>query len=401
MLNQKLARKSRIRLGIIANEFFDQRISRMGGFGMLSKQIAEAAAQSTGAHIDVDLYWGEAPKHVIESGKKMSVYGRPLRYPSWNWRRDKLSIMSKFAAPDIFLTIDYRPTYEYFLSMFPKAPMLMWVQDPKTPEDWARIATCKVPGHGDTLPKGLEYIDCTPLAELVKQRREQGLKTIFAAPSPFLEAKIEATYGCGADEVASLCYPMEPAPDGPYIKSDKPTVMFLGRLDAQKRPWIIPEIARRMPDVTFRLFGKAHFNGPGAWEPSNLPPNVELLGHMEGQEKHEMIASSWLHLNCAIHEGLPIAFVEGLQREVPIVSCVNPEGVAQQFGRYVGEFRGDGMQSVDAFVSALRGLIDNNEERAALGVAGRKWANETHSAKGFLSAFDKLLEHADCIDVVA
>jgi glycosyltransferase involved in cell wall biosynthesis len=401
MLNHRLASKSRIRLGIVANEFFDQRISRMGGFGMLSKQIAEAALLATDKRLDVDMYWGEAPEHVVGSGKNLSVYGRPLRYPTWNWRRDKLSILTKLATPDIFLTIDYRANYEYFLSMFTKAPMVMWVQDPKTPEDWDRIATCRIPGQGDVMPKGLEYIDCTPLAELVKQRRRKGLKTIFAAPSPFLEAKIESTYGCRADEVVSLCYPMEPAPEGPYIKSEKPTVMFLGRLDAQKRPWIIPEIARRMPDVTFRLFGKSHFTGPGAWEPDNLPPNVEMLGHTEGAEKHEMIASSWLHLNCAIHEGLPIAFVEGLQRDVPIVSCVNPERVAERFGRYVGEFRGDGMQSVDAFVTALRELIDNHDERQRLAEAGRTWANETHSAKGFLTAFNNLLEHADSMDVPA
>ena len=348
----------------------------------------------------MDMYWRTFPEH-IEAGKKMTVYDRPLRYPSWNWRMDKLSIISKLAVPDIFLTIDYRSSYEYFLAMFPQAPMIMWVQDPKTPEDWERIATCRVPGQEDTPPKGLEYIDCTPLSDLVKRRRESGLKTMFAVPSPFLEAKIESTYGCRADEVTSLCYPMEPAPAGPYEKTEKPTVMFLGRLDPQKRPWVIPEIARRMPDVTFRIFGKAHFTGPGSWEPKDLPPNVVMLGHMEGQEKHEMIASSWLHLNTAIHEGLPIAFVEGLQREVPIVSCVNPENVAERFGRYVGEWRGDGMDSVDAFVSALRELIDNNDERKRMGVAGRKWVAETHSAEGFLKSFDDLLAQASEMKVSA
>ena len=264
MLTKDLAAKSRIRLGIVANEFFDQKISRLGGFGMLSKQIVAASHGTTNPRLDVDMYWGSPPQHILDAKQKLTVYDRPLRYPSNKWHQDKLSIISKMAAPDIFLTIDYRSSYEYFLSMFPKAPMLMWVQDPKTPEDWARIATTHVPGWEGIEPQGLGYVDCFPLADLVRQRREKGLKTIFAAPSPFLEAKIESTYGCKPDEVASLCYPMEPVAPGPYKKSEKPTVMFLGRLDPQKRPWIIPEIARKMPDVTFRLFGKSHFTGPGS-----------------------------------------------------------------------------------------------------------------------------------------
>ena len=394
-MTSKLSSKSKIRLGIVANEFFDQRISRLGGFGMLSKQIVAASHSATDPKLLVDMYWGHPQNEGEESGRVNRVYDRPLRIPSWNWKRDKASVLLRGAQPDIFLTIDYRPSYEYFISMFPNAPMLMWVQDPKTPEDWERIATTHVPGQEGIAPRGLEYIDCLPLADLVRERREKGLKTIFAAPSPFLNEKVMSTYGCEPDEVASLCYPMEPAPAGPYKKSEKPTVMFLGRLDPQKRPWLIPEIARKMPDVTFRLFGKSHFTGPGAWEPTDLPENVVMLGHMEGEEKHEMIASSWLHVNTAIHEGLPIAFVEGLQCEVPIVSCVNPERVPERFGAYVGEYRGVGFESVDPFVAALRDLVDNHDKRHNLGVAGREWANETHSASGFMTAFRKLLVQAD------
>jgi glycosyltransferase involved in cell wall biosynthesis len=393
-MSTPLSEKSKIRLGIIANEFFDARISRLGGFGMLSKQIVAASHDAKNPKLLVDMYWA----HRMESDgplEQKKVYGRPLRVPSWNWKRDKASILMRGARPDVILTIDYRKSYEYYLSMFPDVPMLMWVQDPKTPEDWARIATTHVPGQEGIPPRGLEYIDCTPLAELVAERRARNQRTIFAAPSPFLNDKVLSTYGCEADEVASLCYPMEPAPAGPYKKTEKPTVMFLGRLDPQKRPWLIPEIARKMPDVTFKLFGKSHFTGPGSWEPENLPDNVIMLGHMEGQEKHEMIASSWLHVNTAIHEGLPIAFVEGLQREVPIVSCVNPERVPERFGAYVGEYPGLGFESVDPFVSALRDLIDNHDKRHNMAVAGREWADETHSAQGFRTAFSRLLKQAD------
>lgn len=392
---KSLSSKSKIRLGIIANEFFDERISRLGGFGMLSRQIVRASQSRPDSRLEVDLFWGDPPKEMVERGDVSQVYGRPLRIPTGRWRRDKLERMTTFSVPDVFLIIDYRKHYEYFLSMFPRTPLIMWVQDPKTPEDWARIATTHVPGQEGIEPQGLGYIDCTPLADLVAQRRAMGAKTVFTAPSPFLEPKIEKTYGLVANEVSSLCYPMEPAPPGPYEKTEKPTVVFLARLDPQKRPWLLKEIAAKMPDVTFRVLGKSHFEGPGAWEPVDLPSNMEMIGHVDGEEKERLVSSSWLSINPAIHEGLPIAFVEGLQREVPIVSCVNPERVPERFGRYVGEFRGVGYEAVDPFVNALRELIDNRDLRTNLARAGKEWADKTHSAEAFLNAFHRVCRRLD------
>ncbi|MEL6258294.1 MAG: glycosyltransferase family 4 protein [Pseudomonadota bacterium] len=395
MFSSQLSGKSSIRLGIIANEFFDEKISRLGGFGMLSRQIARAAADASDPKVKVDLYWGDPPDDIRERTDLNKVYDRPLYIPTRNWKSDKLKRIATRTAPDVFLTIDYRQTYDYYLYMFQSAPLIMWVQDPKTPADWDRIATSYVPGQEGIEPQGLGYIDCTPLSKVLEDRRARGSKTVFTVPSPFLEAKIEETYGLKPDEVSSLCYPMEPVPPGPYEKSDKPTVVVLGRLDPQKRPWVIKDIAAKMPDVTFRVLGKAHFTGPGAWEPVDLPPNMELYGHVDGEEKQRLISSSWLSLNTAIHEGLPIAFVEGLQYEVPIVSCVNPERVPERFGRYVGEFRGTGLESVDAFVAALRELLDNNDERLNLGREGRDWVARTHSAQAFKDSFKDLCRQFD------
>ena len=371
-----------IKLGIVANEFFDPTLSRVGGFGMLSRQIARCAERINNPQLAVHLYYGSPPNEANVALDQ--VYGRPMHLAKGPWRLSKYKILLTGARPDVWLSIDYRANYDYFLGMFKSVPLIVWVQDPKTPEDWERIRTSFVPGEEGIEPKGLGYIDCSPLADLVRKRRAAGAKTIFVVPTGFLTKKIEATYAVVPDEITELCYPMEPIP-GPFAKADKPVVTFLGRLDPQKRPWVAAAIAERMPDVCFQFLGKSHFTGPGSWSTENLPSNVKLVGHVDGDEKLKHLRATWVMLNTSIHEGLPISFVEGLQCEAPIVACVDPEKVVSNFGTYVGEYRGSGMQGVEVFVDALRLIIDSPERRAALGAAGRKWVETHHSQQRFAS----------------
>ena len=378
--------RNRQRLGIIANEFFDPRISRIGGFGILTRQIVNCAAEYDDPKIDVDLYWGEPPEDLNPNGLK--VYDRPLHIRTDSYRRDRLRLLLR--RPDLFLTIDYRDAYNHFLHMFPRVPHIMWVQDPKAPDDWERIATAIVPGKGRVEPAGLGYIDCFGLGKVVEHRAAHGAPTIFAVPTPYLETKILGTYGVTPKHVRVLPYPMDPVAP-PSEKASQPTVLFLGRLDPQKRPWVCAAVAEKMPHVKFQMMGTLHAQGEGRWEAENLPPNLELLGHLDGKEKFERISQAWLLINTSIHEGLPVSFVEALQCETPLVSCVNPERVPERFGEYVGEFRGDGMSGVDTFVETLDQLIKDEGRRAQLGAAGRQWANETHSRPVFAQALKDIL----------
>ena len=374
-------------LGIIANEFFDPTISRIGGFGMLSRQITQCVEQIEHPKLAVHLFHGDPPK--TQTAPLTRVYNRPTHAATGSWRRDKYKLLLTGALPKIWLSVDYRPNYEYFLWMSKRSLLIMWVQDPKTPDDWERIRTCFVPGQEGVEPQGLGYVDCLPLAELVRRRHANGARTIFTVPSAFLTQKIEATYGVVPHDIRELCYPVEPI-EGPFSKADTPLVTFLGRLDPQKRPWIAAAVAEQMPDVRFQFLGRPHFKGPGSWPIEGLPPNVDLIHHVDGVEKIERLGASWLMLNTSIHEGLPISFVEGLQCETPIVSCVNPEGVVSRFGAYVGEYRGSGMDAVRTVVTHLRQLLDNPALRASLGYAGRKWANDNHSQARFASQLGQL-----------
>jgi glycosyltransferase involved in cell wall biosynthesis len=171
-------------------------------------------------------------------------------------------------------------------------------------------------------------------------------------------------------------------------------VIFLGRLDPIKRPWLFMELARRFPAVEFLMLGKSHFQGPGSWPIKDLPANVKLLGHVDGELKHQLLSSAWLLVNTSIHEALANSFLEALACETPLLSCNNREGIASRFGIYTGRWPGDGMSGLSAFAHGLERLIEDTERRTRLGQAGRQWVEQTHNGTTFLSAFDKLCERA-------
>ena len=177
---------------------------------------------------------------------------------------------------------------------------------------------------------------------------------------------------------------------GEVIKNQQPRVIFLGRLDPIKRPWVFVELARRFPGVEFLMLGQSHFRGRGSWVPRQLPENTKLLGHVDGEQKLHLLSSAWVLVNTSIHEALPTSFLEALACETPLLSCTNLEGIVSRFGIFTGAWDGDGMESLPRFVSGLRQLLENRSWRTQLGQQGRAWVERTHNGANFLHAFDAL-----------
>ena len=59
---------------------------------------------------------------------------------------------------------------------------------------------------------------------------------------------------------------------------------------------------------------------------ADLPPNIKVLGHVEGILKHQLVSSAWVLVNTSIHEALPTSFLEALARETPLSQLAQPGG---------------------------------------------------------------------------
>jgi glycosyltransferase involved in cell wall biosynthesis len=377
--------KNKIKLGVVANEFFELSLGRMGGFGWATRQVAKCFGRDPSLGVDVVFLAGETygtpeyPESTIHNTRIVLRQKNKLEYYRRLWAE-------RF---DLILSIDYRPNYRSIFWVLPRTPILVWVRDPRPPEDMAKINTARIPGAEDIFPQGLKSPDCTSLAEVVNISKWLIRPILFATPAPFLRDKVLGTYGVQPSTVTFLPNIIDIEP-GEVIKSEKPTVVFLARLDPYKRPWLFVELARHFPDVEFIFLGKPHFKGEGAWEPNNLPNNVQLMGHVDGKEKIRILSSAWVLINTSIHEGLAVSFQEALKCETPLLSCLDPENVVSRFGIYVGRYDGTGMEGIPKFIEGLTHLLENKELRTRLGKEGREWVTENHNKSRFVEVFYNL-----------
>ena len=127
--------------------------------------------------------------------------------------------------------------------------------------------------------------------------------------------------------------------------------------------------------------------------------DVRLTGHLDGAARDDLLRGSWLLLNTSIHEGLPVSFLDGLAAGLPLVSCVDPEGVVSRFGACVGMYEGDGLDAVEPLATAVRSLVADPGRRSRLAAAGRRWVAGTHTPAHFVAALVEQLPRLGALGV--
>jgi len=383
----------RFRIGIVSVEFFDLKSGQMGGFGWATQQLAGFFQSRPELGVDIVFipatpFTGQGEPPSIIHGVRV-VWRRGGAWPSWRaLKREKL---------DLLISIDYQTPYLKTFLALPRTPILVWVRDPWSPTDKAKLDTLRLPGLAEVRPAGLFYYDYRDFHRVWQLAKLLGRRIIFGTTSPPLGEKVEATFGIRPKEVALLPNILTLTPDG-EPRHPRPLVIFLARLDPVKRPWLALELARRVPEAEFWLLGKNHFQGkPGGWNPgenASLPANVRLLGHVGEVEKRRILSRAWVLLNTSIHEGLAVSFQEALACEVPLLSTVDMENIAERFGIFVGAEPGDGLAALPRLEAGLRALITDEPRRRKLGQAGRAWVNSRHNAVEFWKSFRRLAASA-------
>jgi len=381
-MNTPGSQPRRIKVGVVANEFFDPQAGGMGGFGWAARRVARLFSEQPGQGFEA-VFLNRTLRPVPSGG-----LGLAGETPLFVCGGGRLSALRKVRVLglDLLLMIDYRPSYRFFAAALPRTPIIVWVRDPRTPEDLRKVNTLRIPGAHGERPQGVLGVECTSLAGVVRGSRLLARPVLFATPAPSLAAKVPDTYGVKPPAVSFLPNIIDLDP-GEVTKSERPSVVFLGRLDPIKRPWLFAELAGRFPGVDFLFLGHRHFEGEGTWRPAALPPNVRMLGHVEGAEKVRVLCSAWALINTSVHEGLAVSFLEALKCETPLISCQNTEGLASRFGVYVGRWDGDGLAALPHFAEALDRLLRDAAARTRLGREGRAWVSELHSPARFLDEF--------------
>jgi glycosyltransferase involved in cell wall biosynthesis len=164
--------------------------------------------------------------------------------------------------------------------------------------------------------------------------------------------------------------PTEAAPDRRDID-----VLWVSNLRSVKRPELVLELARQLPQVNFTLAGGVVYQDyydEIAAAAARLP-NVTMLGHVPYDAIGALFARSRVFLNTSSVEGFPNTFLQAWIRGVPVVTFFDPDRLVRQ--QRLG-FAADSLADMRA---ALARLLLDDGEREALGTRARRFAQAQFS----------------------
>lgn len=386
-INKKMS--DPLRVGIVANEFFDLEIGRVGGFGWAAKNAALLLKNHPFSNVEVTYLTTGNP--TGPSQENLVVDGIPIFSVNGN-RFQKMTQMIQINI-DVLLSIDFRSNYRSVFNILPFTPIITWVRDPRTLADIEKVNSLKIPGK-DIKPAGINSSDTQNLDAYSKRPFPLKNHETLANKMPHMKETNKEVYNIpGSDWV--LPNPNVVDYSGVEIKkAKKPTVVFIGRLDPIKRPWLFVELARQIPEANFLMLGKNHFNQENGWKIDSVPENLELLGHVTGEKKYKILSSAWIFVNTSIHEESPVSVLEALAYETPLVCFEDWGGIVSRYGISLGQRFGSGLNALPDLAAAVRKLLNNEELRIDYGKRGRDYVEKEHNDEAFLTAFREICINA-------
>ena len=364
-----------IRVALLIDEFFGGAGTAFGGYGFLARHYIAKYLPCDDIQIDVLLGLNRKKrrrKAIKTRVDNVDVYTLPGRKHAAKWFKKQ--------NYDLYFSIELTTSFLQY-EKNPRKRLLLWVQDPRPWKDWLEIQTVKL------FPEFCYWN--TQVYELVHKLYSENRVT-FVTQGRFLIEKARCLYRLSPEvPIDFLPNPVDIDPlfdVKTYPK--KNNIVFIGRIESVKRGWLFCEIAKRMPEYQFYMLGQSfrekEQNDSIMEKYRSGIDNLHFTGHVEGEEKFNYIKDAKILVNTSIHEALPVTFLEALAYGTLLVSCQNPESLTEKFGIYTGPVLGDGFDKLDLFVEAIRTLINNEEKRKALSIAGYEYVKQIHNVPDFI-----------------
>ncbi|MCL2411716.1 MAG: glycosyltransferase family 4 protein [Treponema sp.] len=381
----------KIRVGLLVGEFYSNSLpfnNGKGGYGMLARNYITEYIPNDNIEIDTIIGFNKNNKELIHycDGKKIIYLPKGRRsfiqrfiYKLFKFDVNIYKIVKNY---DIFISVEFSQIAFKVLQVLQnikKSKLILYIQDPRTEEDWKELDTMqKYPQAGYRPNKNYQIL----LNKLFHQKR------LFAiSQGNCLIKKAKELYKLPEHlNVDFVPNPIE-IPNIPLteLESKQNNIVALGRLDSVKRPWIIGEIAKKLPTYNFYFLGQYHEDDmKKIMEPYTLLNNCHFLGHVEGFEKNRILRDSKILINTSIHEAIPISFLEALAYGLLLVSNRNPDDITSKFGAHIPQINDDGLDSIESFAKEIKFIMENDEYRISIAKKGIDYINGNHSIDNFV-----------------
>jgi glycosyltransferase involved in cell wall biosynthesis len=184
--------------------------------------------------------------------------------------------------------------------------------------------------------------------------------------------------------------------DPPPVRAERdrdPTLVVVGRVVPHKRVEhavdVVARLAHRWPKLRLEVVGHGWWldNLRKHIDERDVADRVTLHGFVDEQDKHEILARSWVHLCPSVKEGWGIVIMEAAVHGVPSVAYRRAGGVAESI---VDNRTGLLADDFDQFVEHVETLLTRGELRDSMGAAGRDRAG-TFDWEHSIDAFERLV----------
>lgn len=165
-------------------------------------------------------------------------------------------------------------------------------------------------------------------------------------------------------------------------------VLWVGRLNEQKRlEWLL-DVAERCPDVVFDVVGPS--NGRSRYGSSLMERAASIQNvNMHGEVPYAEMATCYRRcdvLCCtSAYEGFPNTFLEAWSLGVPVITTFDPDGAVRANG--LGWVASD----VEGIVSCLKELAHSRGLWEEASKAAHRYYMANHTPEACLPAFEQLL----------
>jgi len=172
-------------------------------------------------------------------------------------------------------------------------------------------------------------------------------------------------------------------------ETERRYVLWVANFYALKRPQMLLEVARQIPECKFVMVGSPVDAEPDVYRDAVAAvehlPNVEIRGPVPYSEVGSIYSEAFAFTCTSVIEGFPNTYLDALSRGVPVVSTFDPDEIICRHRL------GFHCQTVDGMVSSLGNLLSNSELQTALGENGRQYVKSVHAMEVVRDYYDDLL----------
>jgi glycosyltransferase involved in cell wall biosynthesis len=347
--------RPKYRVALLVDEFFGGWETAIGGYGALARKYICRYVPNEEIQIDLLLCVNNGNEVEQKLVDETMIYRLPLSIVE----RQKWLDAQVY---NLFVSIEMTAVSFWIIKTYDsRTPLLYMIQDPRDlklyqprlqtvtrlrDDDWSYIKDVSEWVQGALRQRRISFVSQgQSLTDIARKMYELPA----TPPIPVLPNPVEIEFE--------------------YALNDPPKenkIIFLGRLEAQKRAWVVCEIAKAMPQYEFYILGAT---GKGRNESANASTleqyrnpdgsskiaNLHFTGHLDGAAKSNHIKTAKLLLNTSIWEGIPVSWLEALSYGTLIVSAFDRDCIVERFGTFVGEIMGDGVdaESIGRFTRAI------------------------------------------------